>query len=553
MMAVPPTSSAVTGARICTASRVSTALQQRSLASRSGGGSGSGHSTPEPGPAAASRPMTSNRGAGYNSSGGGSRPGTASGGSGSAPVGARATFDALAGGGNYAPSSAVKDRPTPEAIAKELESRVHALLEASAAAAAAGDSSLALERAKEAGRKERELVRVLDDAAAAAGEGGASASSDVSVNMDLTYAVCVNLGLAYEGAGLPAEALHTYTLVVRNRQYPTSWRLRVNVGNLHAKTGDCASALKQYRMALDQVPLMSRSLRCRINRNIGAAYVSLGRYGDAAAAFDAALGDAEAAVLGGDDEAVDEREDQETHRKSNGGSAALALLVSSDAFAAGYNLCVCAYALGDGQRMLTSFSRLAALPLPVAEDPDDGNGRHLRELQPEEADEMAGAGAGAAAAAAGSDPLSLSLEMSRYDSLSSELKDRTKAAQALVIKAARVLAPVLHQFLPSADSATSSAAIGKLLLAGGSSQQKNIQSRSGSTARVGGSTAGSSSDAGASYDQQQPHGGLDWVRGYDWTIDTLATNGHPCTAAELRMDKALALMEVSCSVAFRST
>lgn len=47
----------------------------------------------------------------------------------------------------------------PDAETAALESRVHTLLETSAAAAAKGDSMLALERAKEAGRRERALVK----------------------------------------------------------------------------------------------------------------------------------------------------------------------------------------------------------------------------------------------------------------------------------------------------------------------------------------------------------------------------------------------------------
>ena len=51
-----------------------------------------------------------------------------------------------------------------------------------------------------------------------------------------------------------SEALNAYSLIVKNRQYPQAARLRVNMGNIHVEQGNHAAAIKQYRMALDQVP-----------------------------------------------------------------------------------------------------------------------------------------------------------------------------------------------------------------------------------------------------------------------------------------------------------
>ena len=45
-----------------------------------------------------------------------------------------------------------------------MEARVHALIEASARAAASGDAVMCLERAKEAGRRERALAKFKDGA-----------------------------------------------------------------------------------------------------------------------------------------------------------------------------------------------------------------------------------------------------------------------------------------------------------------------------------------------------------------------------------------------------
>lgn len=60
--------------------------------------------------------------------------------------------------------------------------QVNALVEASAEAAVRGDFVMALERAKEAGRKERQLSKHREN----------SGLAD-SINLDLTYCVCFNL------------------------------------------------------------------------------------------------------------------------------------------------------------------------------------------------------------------------------------------------------------------------------------------------------------------------------------------------------------------------
>ena len=54
--------------------------------------------------------------------------------------------------------------------------------------------------------------------------------------------------------------------------------LRINMGNIHFEQQKYPSAIKMYRMALDQVPLTSRSVRNRILRNIGVAFVKVGQY-----------------------------------------------------------------------------------------------------------------------------------------------------------------------------------------------------------------------------------------------------------------------------------
>ena len=50
------------------------------------------------------------------------------------------------------------------------------------------------------------------------------------------------------------------------------------MGNIYFEQHKYPSAIKMYRMALDQVPLTSRSVRSKILRNIGVAFMRVGQY-----------------------------------------------------------------------------------------------------------------------------------------------------------------------------------------------------------------------------------------------------------------------------------
>ena len=90
----------------------------------------------------------------------------------------------------------------------------------------------------------------------------------------------------YHQNGMFTEAINTYTLIVKNKQYPQSGRLRVNMGNIYYEQKKYAAAIKMYRMALDQIPNTGREIRYKIMRNIGNAFVRLGQFQDAIASFE---------------------------------------------------------------------------------------------------------------------------------------------------------------------------------------------------------------------------------------------------------------------------
>ena len=94
-------------------------------------------------------------------------------------------------------------------------------MEESAHKGVAGDFQGALEKAKECGKRERQLVKHREQ------HGLMEA-----VNQDLTYAVCFNLASCYQKNKMWSDALNTYSTIVKNKQYPHAGRLRVNMGNI---------------------------------------------------------------------------------------------------------------------------------------------------------------------------------------------------------------------------------------------------------------------------------------------------------------------------------
>ena len=136
----------------------------RGVPARPGTGAGGGATGP--------RPMTSVAGAGYR----GLVPGTAN---------ARVPTSTA-----VRPSFKPESAGGPEIQVLELESRVHSLFESSALAAAKGDPLLALERAKEAGRREKALWLLRE-------ERGGTNNIDLYFSVNFNLAVMVSYPLCY--------------------------------------------------------------------------------------------------------------------------------------------------------------------------------------------------------------------------------------------------------------------------------------------------------------------------------------------------------------------
>jgi intraflagellar transport protein 88 len=159
---------------------------------------------------------------------------------------------------------------SPEERAKQMERKVHRLINQSALSRAKNDMSAALDLAKDAAKKERALCKFRE------GKGLTE-----QINLDLTYSVGFNLACLQHKSKMYSEALQTYGVIVKNKQYPQAGRLRVNMGNIYYEQKKYMNAIKHYRMALDQIPNTSKELRYKLMRNIGHAFVRLGQFHDA--------------------------------------------------------------------------------------------------------------------------------------------------------------------------------------------------------------------------------------------------------------------------------
>ena len=214
----------------------------------------------------------------------------------------------------------------PEPKAAVLEKQVNTLLEESAAAKVSTppDYDLAVAKAKAAWKKEAFLNKHRE-----------RHNLSDHINMDLTYAVCFNLADAYHKHGQIKEALGSYNVLVKNKQYPQSGRLRINMGNIYFEQQQYPTAIKMYKMALDQIRDTGKRLRSKIMRNIGIAHLRQRDYGAGAEAFEAIL-----------------KDDAEDHQ-------------------AAYNLVITYFALGRPELMKKAFTTLISIPIPSPVD-DDG-------------------------------------------------------------------------------------------------------------------------------------------------------------------------------------
>ncbi|XP_042314236.1 intraflagellar transport protein 88 homolog isoform X2 [Sceloporus undulatus] len=231
-----------------------------------------------------------------------------------------AAFDPLGQARGPAPPLETKNEDSPEGKIKQLEKKVNELVEESCIAHSCGDLKLALEKAKDAGRKERGLVRQREQTISLA-----------TMNLDLSYTVLFNLASQYAANEMYAEALNTYQVIVKNKMFVNGGTLKVNMANIYLKQRNYSKAIKFYRMALDQIASIHKEMRIKIMQNIGIAFIKTGQYTDAISSFE--------------------------H-----------IMSTSPSLKAGFNLILCYFATGDRDQMKKAFQKLIAVPLEIDDD-----------------------------------------------------------------------------------------------------------------------------------------------------------------------------------------
>ncbi|KAM6179582.1 intraflagellar transport protein 88 homolog isoform 8-T8 [Erethizon dorsatum] len=229
-------------------------------------------------------------------------------------------FDPLGQSRGPAPPLETKNEDSPEEKIRQLEKKVNELVEESCIANSCGDLKLALEKAKDAGRKERVLVRQREQV-----------TTPENINLDLTYSVLLNLASQYSANEMYAEALNTYQVIVKNKMFSNSGRLKVNMGNIYLKQRNYSKAIKFYRMALDQIPSVHKEMRIKIMQNIGVTFIKTGQYSDAINSFE--------------------------H-----------IMSMAPNLKAGFNLILSYFAIGDREKMKKAFQKLIAVPLEIDDD-----------------------------------------------------------------------------------------------------------------------------------------------------------------------------------------
>jgi intraflagellar transport protein 88 len=242
------------------------------------------------------------------------------------------------------------------------------------------------------------------------------------INYDLTYAICVNLANAYYYNKMYEEALNTYQLIVKNKQYPQSGRLRVNMGNIYYEQKKFPQSIRMYRMALDQIPSTGKELRYKIIRNIGNAFVKLGQFQDAIENYESIM---------------------------NSGNN------TPDIFTA-FNLLLCLYARGDKEKIKKHFIRMLSIPIPGMTEEDEEKAMESHHLGGGASSSSASVGSRAGTVStglhavgggggAGDASTTADLLGDKEDLLRNELYARLETSNEKVLTAARLIAPIIDE------------------------------------------------------------------------------------------------------------
>jgi intraflagellar transport protein 88 len=264
----------------------------------------------------AARPMTSVRGAGFRKD---------------APETDAVEMDA--NGQQKEAAALEKMEPSPDDILRKLEADVNAKIGESAMLAERRKWTEAVAAAESAKTLERQFSKKKEE------------ENPDAVNFELSYAVHLNLAAIQHRADMLNEALHNYNQILKNKLFPQSGRVRVNIGNIHFAQKKYLLAIKMYRMAYDMLPHTQQKMRNKILKNIGHAFVLMGQYADAISSYEHVLDQRPIKEIGGQE------------RK-----------VPGTDFQTAFNVLLCYLAMGDQDKMKRGFGTILQQRLPASED-----------------------------------------------------------------------------------------------------------------------------------------------------------------------------------------
>lgn len=160
---------------------------------------------------------------------------------------------------------------------KLAEKKVSNLINESVLFGSQGNWQSALETAKESAKHERQILKLRDTT---------TSEPPPQPNLDLSYCVLINLATCFHALKMYPEALAQYAAISKNKSFNQSGRLRVNMGNIYFEQGKYTSAIKMYRMALDQIGNHNNDIRLKIMRNVGVSFIKMGQYQEAITSFE---------------------------------------------------------------------------------------------------------------------------------------------------------------------------------------------------------------------------------------------------------------------------
>ena len=291
------------------------------------------------------RPMTSNKSAGYSSAARSKKrasSGYKGGGGGDGGRQNESGRRARGPGSGRRRGSGGGEGLSPSERAESLEKDVNRLLRESILAAASGELAVALDLAQK--------CRKLDVEAVAYRRGH---GLEEGIKSDLSVAVLLNVAGILEADGLYNEALKVLSSMLhwKGSKMSVRCRVRVKMGNIYYEQQRYESAVKMYRMALDEVGSASWRLKVLISRNVGNALIKMGCLVDAMQSMESMADGARSRPRGqphGDDGDGDGDGGRRTESECT-------MMVDAQSL---FNLVVAYYTLGDKEKMKKGFLQL---------------------------------------------------------------------------------------------------------------------------------------------------------------------------------------------------